>query len=80
MEIDDLLRLTAPRPMFVVSASEDPYSRDAGELAERASPAYVAAERPEALEHLRYGGGHALTRERLDRIVEWLVETGRAPP
>ena len=80
LEIDDLLRLTAPRPMLVVSASDDPYSRDASELVERARPAYAAAAKPEALEHARYEGGHALTRERSDRIVDWLVATGRASP
>lgn len=74
-EIDDLLRLAAPRPMLVVSASEDKYARDAGELVARARPAYAAAGRPEALGHVHDQGAHELTRGRADRIVEWLVST-----
>jgi dienelactone hydrolase len=77
-DVEDLLKLTAPRPMLVVSASEDQYSRDADEMVRLADAAYMDAGAPAALQHARYQGGHALTRERLDRIVEWVVFTATA--
>lgn len=71
-DIGDLLRLTAPRPMLVISASEDPYSADASDIVRLARPAYEAAGSGAALEHTAYQGGHAITRERFDRIVAWI--------
>ena len=75
LDIDDLLRLAAPRPMLVISASDDRYSQDASEMVRLARPAYAAANVPAALEHTEYQGGHAVTRERFDRIVEWVTVT-----
>jgi len=76
-DVDDLLRLAAPRPMLVVSAADDPHSFDAAEMVRLARPAYSAANAQDALEHAQYEGGHALTRERFDRIVEWIAHAGR---
>jgi dienelactone hydrolase len=73
LDVDDLLRLAAPRPMLVVSATDDPYSEDAAEMVRLARPAYVAAAASTALEHTQYAGGHAVTRERFDRIVDWIT-------
>jgi dienelactone hydrolase len=70
-DIDDVVRMIGPRPLLLVSAPEDPYSADADEIA--ASAAYPA------LEHGRFAGGHPLTRERFDLIVEWTVSAARAP-
>src|SRR5262245_973922 len=70
-DVEDLLRLTAPRPTLVVSAADDRYSRDADEIVRIADAAYRDARAPGALQHARYHGGHALTRERFDHIVEW---------
>jgi hypothetical protein len=64
--------------MLVVSASEDQYSRDADEMVRLADAAYMDAGAPAALQHARYQGGHALTRERFDRILEWVVFTATA--
>jgi dienelactone hydrolase len=75
LDVDALLRLASPRPMLVVSASDDPYSQDAPEMVRLARPAYAAARAPAALEHTEYQGGHAITRERFDRIVEWIAVT-----
>lgn len=77
-DIDNLIRLAAPRPMLVVSATEDVYSRDADEVVRLARPAFDAAGVPSALEHARYEGAHALTRERFDRIVAWVAAAARA--
>jgi dienelactone hydrolase len=77
-DVEDLLKLTAPRPMLVVSASNDRYSRDADEMVRLAGSAYMDARAPATLQHARYQGGHALTRERFDHIVEWVVSTATA--
>jgi dienelactone hydrolase len=74
-DIDVLLRLAAPRPMLVVSAADDKYSRDADEVVRLASPAYRDAGSPARLQHARYHGGHALTRERFEHIVAWMTST-----
>ena len=79
-DIDDLLRLAAPRPMLVLSAPDDQYSADAAELVRLARPAYDEASAPDALEHAEYSGGHAVTPERFDRVVRWIdAVAGREP-
>ena len=68
-DIQDLLACFAPRPLLVVSATEDKYSQDAEELV-----ALAREKEPNSqIEHLRYYGGHALTQHRFDDIVRWLV-------
>jgi dienelactone hydrolase len=69
-DIDDLVRMIAPRPLLLVSAPEDPYSADADEI-ERAA-AYPG------LTHARFPGGHPLTPERFELIVDW-VSAAPAP-
>lgn len=71
-DIDDLVALTAPRKMLLVSAEEDKYSMDASYIVEQASVAYVQQNALQNLRHKRYPGGHALTQERFDFIMEWL--------
>jgi predicted esterase len=66
-DFGDLAALVAPRPLLLVSATADPYSADAGAIAEAAAAAGAA------VEHERFEGGHGLTRERFERIVEWVV-------
>jgi dienelactone hydrolase len=70
LDVDDLLRLTAPRPMLVVSATDDPYSYDAAAMVRLARLSHPA------LEHAQFEGGHAVTPERFGRIVEWIADTG----
>jgi dienelactone hydrolase len=72
-DLDDIAGLVAPRPLLLCSAEEDKYSRDADRIAEVAAQAYQDAGAPEALQHYRAHGGHALTEERFDAIVGWLV-------
>jgi dienelactone hydrolase len=71
-DIDDVVGLIAPRPLLLVSATEDPYSGDADEI-ERA----VGGPRWERLRHARYAGGHDVTPERFELIVNWVVEQAR---
>jgi dienelactone hydrolase len=68
-DVDDLVRMIAPRPLLLVSAPADPYSADADAIA--AAAAYPA------LEHARFAGGHPLTAERFRTIVEWVANCAR---
>ena len=77
-DLEDLVALAAPRPLLLVSASEDRYSADAAEVARAAAPAWATQGVPPALEHARYDGGHPVTAERFERIVTWITE--RAAP
>jgi flavin-binding protein dodecin len=71
-DIDDLIRCIAPRKLFVVSSSEDPFAADAEEAVDRARSAFEAAGALEHLRHLRVDGAHDLDAERFSAIVEWL--------
>jgi dienelactone hydrolase len=72
-DFDDLMRCVAPRPLLVVSSDGDPYTADAGDLVERAQPAFADHEAEAALEHLHAGAGHALDAERHAAMVAWLA-------
>jgi len=72
-DLDDIAGLVAPRPLLLCSADDDKYSRDAPRIAQAAARAYRAAGAPEALRHDRTRGGHALTDERFDAMVNWVV-------
>jgi len=69
-DIPDLVACFEPRALLVVSATEDKFSFD--------SDSVVAAAQvlnPDLrIEHKRYQGGHALSPERFEAIVNWLVE------
>ncbi|MBP3568217.1 MAG: acetylxylan esterase [Lachnospiraceae bacterium] len=71
-DIDDLVSLTAPRKLLLVSAKEDKYSMDAPAIVEKARLAFKEKEALHNLYHKQYPGGHALTQERFDFIIEWL--------
>lgn len=75
-EISELVACIAPRPLLLVSGTADPYSLDAPAVESRGRWAYEVANANGALEHLRFEGPHAVTRERFDSIVAWVV--GRA--
>ncbi|MDE6596377.1 MAG: prolyl oligopeptidase family serine peptidase [Oscillospiraceae bacterium] len=71
-DIYDLVSCTAPRRLLIVSSDEDKYSRDASYIVEKAAPAYSKYEALKNLQHKRYSGGHEMTKERFDFIIEWL--------
>jgi len=71
-DIDDIVSLTAPRKLLLVSAEEDKYSMDAPVIVEKAGIEYEKQGVAQNLHHKRYPGGHALTKERFDFIMEWL--------
>ena len=71
-EIDthDVLAAIGPRPTFVVSGTDDKYSREADEVVAKVAGDFIT--------ELRVDRGHALDQERFDAIVEWLVERAAA--
>lgn len=74
-DFDGLLRLLAPRPALIVSASEDPYSFDAATGVALAREEYARHGEPELLAHARFSGSHPLTEERVDAILTWLTSS-----
>ena len=72
-DLDDIAGLVAPRPLLLCSADEDKYSRDTDRIVGAAARAYQEARAPQALQHYRARGGHALTEERFDAILGWLT-------
>ena len=72
-DIYDLVSCIAPRHLLIVSGDDDKYSKDASYIIEKASPTYLELNALHNLQHKRYQGGHALTKERFDYIIEWLV-------
>lgn len=71
-DVYDLVSCIAPRRLLIVSAEDDKYSRDASYIVEKAGPAYAERNALQNLHHKRYPGGHGLTKERYDFIIEWL--------
>jgi len=72
-DIGQLLELIAPRPLLLLSATEDRYSADTPQIVQGAARAYREAGAPQALEHHRAQGGHTLTKERFDTIIDWVI-------
>lgn len=48
--------------------------KDAPCIVERAGETYLEMDALQNLQHKRYPGGHELTNERFDFIVEWCLE------
>ncbi len=59
--------------LLLLSATEDRYSADTPEIVRAAARAYREAGAPQALQHHRAQGGHALTKERFDTIIDWVT-------
>jgi dienelactone hydrolase len=72
-DIEDLVTCIAPRRALLVSATDDKSSQDADRIIAIAQETYAALGIAQRLEHKRYQGGHALTRQRFDHIVRWLI-------
>jgi dienelactone hydrolase len=80
----DMAHLAAcfsPRPLLLVSATQDPYACAAEIVAEAqeiraewgTEPGTEPGTVPD-IEHLRYAGKHELTQERFDAIVDWVAQ------
>lgn len=72
-DIGNLLACGAPRKILIVSADNDKYSRDAADVVAIAKRAYAALNAEDNITHVRYQGRHALTQERFDYIVKWII-------
>jgi dienelactone hydrolase len=73
-DIPDLVACFAPRELLIVSATDDALSLDAVQIVTEAQETCAAAGVASHVEHLRYEGGHALTRERFDAILQWITQ------
>jgi len=71
-DINDLVSCIAPRRLLIVSAEDDKYSKDASYIVEKANATYLELDALQNLYHKRYPGGHALTKERFDFIIDWI--------
>ena len=72
-DIPDLVTCFAPRRLLLVSSTDDKYSQDADRIVTIAQERAAAMGIAEHIEHKRYEGGHTLTQERFNDIVQWLV-------
>ena len=77
-DMEHVVAAISPRPLFIVSATDDKYSADASEVV--AAAAAIPADRAEHhVSHLRVSGGHALDAERFESIIGWIVQTATRP-
>lgn len=72
-DIQDLVKCIAPRRTLLVSGTEDKYSKDADAITGMAQETFIALGVEHHLEHKRYNGDHALTQQRFDDIIKWVV-------
>jgi hypothetical protein len=72
-DIAHLVACFTPRPLLLASATEDLYSQDAGEIVAQAQAMCAEIGAPQSIEHARFAGEHALTPERFDVIVNWIM-------
>jgi dienelactone hydrolase len=73
-DIADLVACFAPRPVLIVSATQDAASQDAGRIVQAAQEMCASIGSPTHIDHKSYEGDHALTQERFDDIVHWLAK------
>lgn len=73
LDVDDLLVLVAPRPLFVLAGNNDQYAVDVVPVIEATASAYARAGHPGAFRSTVFDGSHGLSRERHQAIVDWLV-------
>jgi dienelactone hydrolase len=72
-DLDEVVSLIAPRPLLLVSATDDRCTADADEVARTASTQYASLAAEDAFRHERFEGRHDLTPERSRLVVDWTV-------
>jgi len=72
-EIADVIKEIAPRKFMIVCSDQDKWSKDAPEIYSIAKEAYISKSVENNLQIKQYSGGHALTQERFDFIINWIV-------
>ena len=68
----------APRPLLLVAGEDDRHALDAAEIANEARDAYRRHDAVDRLGCEVFAGEHALTEERHERIVAWVIQQCRA--
>lgn len=71
MDLHDVLKCIAPKKLLLLSANQDKYSMDAPAILNQARNELTALLKKEQMEHRRFKGGHALTQERFDGLMQW---------
>lgn len=71
-EIVDVIKEIAPRDFLIICSDEDKYSKDAPQIFELAKKHYIRKNAENNLQIKQYKGGHQLTQERFDYILEWI--------
>ncbi|HEX2947043.1 MAG TPA: prolyl oligopeptidase family serine peptidase [Clostridia bacterium] len=74
-DIDDVVCEICPTKFLIVSATDDKYSKDAMDVYKKAEKKYEKCNAGQQISIKQYEGGHALTPERFDFIVDWIVKT-----
>lgn len=72
-DIPDLVACFATRRILLVSATDDKASQDAEKIVSEAQEMCASRGIVSDIEHKRYEGGHGLTQERFDDMIDWLV-------
>lgn len=72
-DIDDVVCEICPAKFLIVSATDDKYSKDAMDIYKKAEKKYKKCNAEQQISITQYAGGHALTSERFDFIVDWIV-------
>jgi dienelactone hydrolase len=72
-DIADLVTCFAPRRLLLMSATKDASSQDADLIVAIAQERCAMLGIADQIQHIRYEGGHALTQDRFDDIINWVV-------
>lgn len=73
-DIDDVVCEICPTKFLIVSATDDKYSKDAIDIYKMAEKEYERCNAGQQISIKQYEGGHALTAERFDYIIDWIVD------
>ncbi|NND15494.1 MAG: hypothetical protein HKN89_04140 [Eudoraea sp.] len=77
LDIPDVICCISPRNILLVAGSEDIYSKDAREISKIVHGNLEKLEVTDRLELKMFEGGHALTKERFDYIIEWTIRQSK---
>jgi len=71
-DVDDLLKCFIQRKLLIVSANDDKYSKDADIIIKQLLKEFNHLNIIHHIEHKRYDGGHPLTKERVEFIINYI--------
>ena len=72
IDIPDIIESLNTRDTLLVSATDDIYSKDAKSIVQMLHRKYEGSGPTKTLELIEFHGGHQLTKERYDYIIEWI--------